>query len=78
MISGKAIVMRSNRIAFVIAALMCAASVGAMVLRPSTRVADVAPFSLDKMIPKEFGDWREEVMWRTADNKFRDFSIHDH
>ena len=52
--------MRSNRIAFVIAALMCAASVGAMVLRPSTRVADVAPFSLEKMIPKEFGDWREE------------------
>lgn len=52
--------MRSNRIAIVIFALMCAASIGAMVLRPSTKVADVAPFSLDTMIPKAFGDWREE------------------
>ncbi len=52
--------MRSYRMALVIAALMCAASVGAMVLRPSTKVADAAPFSLDTAIPRQFGDWREE------------------
>ena len=53
--------MRSNIIAFVIAALMCAASVGAMVLRPSTKIAEVGPaISLETMIPKAFGDWREE------------------
>jgi EpsI family protein len=46
--------------ALLIAALMCAASVGAMVLRPSTKVADVAPFSLETTIPKQFGDWHEE------------------
>ena len=52
--------MSSNRIALIIAALMCAASVGAVVLRPTTKVAHVAPFSLDVMIPKRFGDWSED------------------
>jgi len=50
-----------NRIAFVIAALMFAASVGAMVARPSKKLADDLPtISLEAMIPKQFGDWREE------------------
>lgn len=53
--------MRPNRIAFVIAALMCAASVGAMVARPSTKLASVKPvISLETMIPRQFGDWHEE------------------
>lgn len=53
--------MPSNRIAYVVAAMMCAASVGAMILRPSTKVAEVGPaISLETMIPKQFGDWREE------------------
>lgn len=52
--------MFSNRIAFFIAALMFAASIGAVVARPSAKVSDEAPISLEQMIPKQFGDWREE------------------
>ena len=53
--------MTSNRIAFVIAALMFAASAGAIVIRPGTKAADVEPaFSLESAVPKQFGDWREE------------------
>lgn len=52
--------MLSNRIAVLIAALMFSASVGAILLRPDTRVADLGPgISLETMIPKQFGDWRE-------------------
>ena len=53
--------MPSNRIAFLIAALMCAASVGAMVARPTAKLADEGPaISLETMIPKQFADWREQ------------------
>ena len=52
--------MFSNRIALIIAALMFAASIGAVVARPTIKVSDEASFSLEKMIPKQFGDWREE------------------
>jgi EpsI family protein len=53
--------MPTNRIAFLIAALMCAASVGAIVARPTARLADEGPaISLETMIPKQFGDWREQ------------------
>ncbi len=53
--------MSTNRIAFVIGALMVAASAGAIIARPDTKVADVEPaFSLEAMVPKRFGDWREE------------------
>lgn len=53
--------MRSNRLAFVIAALMCGASIGAVALRPDTKAVDLGPAnSLEAMIPKQFGDWREE------------------
>ena len=49
----------SNRTAFVLAALMIAASVAAIVARPGVRVADERPaISLDRMIPAQFGDWR--------------------
>jgi EpsI family protein len=54
-------VMRSNRMAFVVAALMCGASIGAVVARPGTKAADPGPaISLEAMVPKQFGDWREE------------------
>ena len=54
--------MPSNRTAFVIAALMCAASVSAIVARPTAKLADEEPsFSLETMIPKQFGEWREET-----------------
>jgi len=53
--------MPPNRTALVIAALMFAASAGAIVARPDTKVADVGPpISLETIVPKQFGDWREE------------------
>ncbi len=39
---------------------MFSASVSAIVLRPDTKVADLSGISLETMIPKQFGDWREE------------------
>ena len=52
--------MRSNRIAIVLALLMIAASIGAIYARPSNKVADLGPeVSLETMIPKQFGEWRE-------------------
>lgn len=52
--------MPTHRIALVITALMFTAGVGAMVARPTTKVADERPpISLATMIPKQFGDWRE-------------------
>ena len=49
------------RVGFIIAALMFAASAGAIVARPNTKVSDLGPaISLKSMIPKQFGDWREE------------------
>ena len=53
--------MPSNRIALLIATLTCAASAGAIVTRPGTKAADLGPaISLETMIPKQFGEWREE------------------
>jgi EpsI family protein len=53
--------MRSNRLAFVIAALMCGASIGAVVARPGIKAASLGPaFSLEAMIPKQFRQWRED------------------
>jgi EpsI family protein len=50
-----------NRAAFVLAALMCTASVGAYVVRPDTKAAEQGPqISLGKMVPEHFGDWRVE------------------
>jgi len=53
--------MQTNRIAFVIGALMVATSAGAIIARPDTKVAHVGPaISLETMVPRQFGDWREE------------------
>ena len=57
---GAIATMRLNRLAIFIALLMALASGAVIVLKPKTRVADVAPFSLNAMIPRQFGDWREE------------------
>ena len=51
--------MFSNKMSLIIAALMIAASIGAVVAKPAKKVADVVPVSLEKMVPKSFGDWRE-------------------
>jgi len=54
-------IVSKNRIAFVIAALMFAASAGAIVARPTKKLSEDLPtISLEAMIPKQFGDWRDE------------------
>lgn len=51
---------RSKWTAFFLAALMLAASVGAIVARPVKQPSDGRPvISLDAMVPRQFGDWRE-------------------
>jgi EpsI family protein len=53
--------MRTNRLAVLIAVLMLAASIGAILARPSTEGSDrMSGISLDAMVPKHFGDWSEE------------------
>lgn len=50
-----------NRIAFLLAALMAAASVGAMIARPTAKVAEQGPrVNLETLVPKRFQGWREE------------------
>ena len=53
--------MLSNKIAFGIATLMCAASLGAVALRPSTKAAEAGQtLVLEQIVPANFGDWREQ------------------
>jgi EpsI family protein len=50
---------RRLRTAVFMAALMVAASVSAVVLRPTVKLADQGPkVDLEVMVPKQFGDWR--------------------
>lgn len=46
--------------ALFIAMLMVLTSIGAVVARPGIKSADIAPISLESMVPRQFGDWREE------------------
>jgi len=51
----------SSKTAFVIAAIMCAVSVGSVIARPGTKAAEVGPaIVLEAMVPVAFGDWREQ------------------
>ena len=51
----------SNLTAYVIAALMLTASAGAILVRPTTKLSEQRPtISLETLIPKQFGEWREE------------------
>lgn len=53
--------MSVNRIAFFLAGLMGAASVGAMIATPTARIAEQGPkIVLEDMVPRQFGEWREE------------------
>jgi EpsI family protein len=53
--------MSLNRPALALAVFMCLASVGAIVAKPSIKVADQGTkISLEAMIPKQFGDWQEQ------------------
>ena len=47
-------------LSLLIAVLMCAASIGGMVARPDARAVQEPAISLEAMIPRAFGDWREE------------------
>jgi EpsI family protein len=50
-----------NRTSLLIAALMFAASAGAMLARPTLKASNAGPaVSLEAMVPKQFGGWREE------------------
>lgn len=50
-----------SRTSLLIAALMCAASVGAIFAKPTRKVAEERPsVTLEAMIPRQFGEWREE------------------
>lgn len=52
--------MASFRSAFAIATLMVLASAGAIYARPTAKLSDELPaISLETMIPKQFGEWRE-------------------
>lgn len=53
--------MSSVRTALVLAAMMCAASVGAMLARPDVKMAEQGPqLVLEATIPEQFGGWRVE------------------
>ena len=50
-----------NRTALLIAGLMFAASIGAIVARPTLKASDLGQaVSLEAMVPKQFGGWHEE------------------
>lgn len=52
---------RVNRTGLLLAALMFAASVGAIVARPTARISgERQAISLETTIPRQFGEWREE------------------
>lgn len=52
--------MKLNYTALTLAALMCVASVAGIAARPSTKATDKGNvISLDTMVPKGFGEWRE-------------------
>jgi EpsI family protein len=51
---------RSARSAYILAALMLAASVAAVLVRPDRKLSDERPaVSLEAMIPRQFGEWHE-------------------
>lgn len=57
--SAKVLLIPKNRNAFYIAGLMVVASVLAIVARPGAKLSDTRPVSLESIIPKQFGEWRE-------------------
>jgi N-acetylglucosaminyldiphosphoundecaprenol N-acetyl-beta-D-mannosaminyltransferase len=50
-----------KRVAFVLAAVMCTTSIGAIVARPGTKAGQTGPaVQLESMVPKQFDGWRED------------------
>lgn len=57
------LLIRSNRTAWILGALMCLASAAAVLARPSAKLAhELAAIDLETMIPRQFGDWRESAI----------------
>lgn len=53
--------MALNRTALLIGILMIATSAAAIVARPDKKISDMEPsFSLENLVPKQFGNWRED------------------
>lgn len=51
-----------KRVALLLAALMCTASVGAMLVKPRTKAVDRGPaIDLEAMVPKQVGEWHLET-----------------
>ena len=52
--------MKLNSTAWILAALMCGATVAGIAARPSTKAADRGnAITLETAVPKDFGEWRE-------------------
>ncbi len=47
-------------VSWLIGALMLVASIGAILAKPAARLADERSISLEQIVPKAFGEWREE------------------
>jgi len=47
-------------VSWLVGALMLVASIGAILAKPTARLADERSISLEQIVPKAFGDWREE------------------
>jgi EpsI family protein len=53
--------MKSTRLAYVLCALMCGASIAGFAARPSAKAVDKGNVvSLEAMVPQQFGDWKLE------------------
>jgi len=66
-------VMRSQQMALLISTLMVTASIGAIIARPDIAAATLEPaLSLEAMIPKRFGDWREKQFEHVVNPQMRE------
>jgi EpsI family protein len=61
----RSVELKLNRTPWLVAALMFAASIGAVIAHPTAKLSDEAPISLEAMVPREFGDWRDEPQRHT-------------
>jgi EpsI family protein len=55
-VSMRVTCMQAKSVVWIMAALMCGAAIAAEVLKPDTTIP---PIGLKKVVPVEFGDWRE-------------------
>lgn len=58
-IAGRLPLFPMSRTAILISALMLMASILSVMARPDAKLSDVRPASLETVVPKQFGEWRE-------------------